>query len=230
MIPLRDTIRSRRFPVVNTMIIVVNVVAFLVETWLEPRSLDRLFFTLGLVPDGFWIGGPGRWVTLFTSTFLHGSWFHVISNMMALYIFGDNVEDRLGHMRYLVFYILGGLLAGLTHLWAYPASELPTVGASGAIAAVLGAYLLLYPRAQVITLIPMFFFFRVVNIPAPVYLGLWFLMQLFNGTLSLAVASFQSSGVAWWAHIGGFVAGFLLVKLFEPHQQRRFYPDEYYPW
>jgi len=157
MIPIRDTIRSRRFPVVNTLLIVLNAAIFLIETWLRPEALDGLFYNFGLVPDGFWIGGPGRWVTLFTSTFLHGSLFHVISNMMALYIFGDNVENRLGHMRYLVFYVLGGLLAGLVHLWAYPTSELSTVGASGAIAAVLGAYLLLYPRARVVTLIPIFF-------------------------------------------------------------------------
>lgn len=229
MIPLRDTIRSRRFPVVNTVIIALNVIVFLVETWIEPGALDRLIYSFGLMPDGFWIGGPSRWVTILTSTFLHGSWFHVISNMMALYIFGDNVEDRLGHVRYLVFYLLGGILAGVAHLWAYPTSELPTVGASGAIAAVLGAYLILYPRARVITLIPVLFFFRVVNIPALVYLGLWFLMQLLNGTLALAVDTFQGGGVAWWAHIGGFVTGMALVKLFEPRRRRRDYADGYSP-
>jgi len=230
MIPIRDTIRSQRFPVVNTLLIILNVVFFLFETWLRPAALDRLFYSLGLVPIGFWVGGPGRWLTLLTSMFLHGSWFHVISNMLALYIFGDNVEDRLGHGRYLLFYLLGGVLAGLAHLWAYPLSRLPTVGASGAIAAVLGAYMVLYPRARVITLIPVFFFVQVVDVPAIFYLGLWFLSQLFNGTLALAATTFQGGGVAWWAHIGGFVAGMVLVLLFAPRQRRRYYPDEFYPW
>jgi membrane associated rhomboid family serine protease len=216
--------------VINTVIIGLNVVAFLFETRVDPRALDNLLYGFGLVPDGFWTGGIARWLTLFTSMFLHGSWFHVISNMMALYIFGDNVEDRLGHARYLLFYVLGGVLAGAAHIVAYPQSRLPTVGASGAIAAVLGAYLILYPRARVITLIPILFFWRVVNIPAPVYLGLWFVLQLFSGTLALAAATFQGGGVAWWAHIGGFVAGIALVKVFEPRRRRREYLDEAYPW
>jgi membrane associated rhomboid family serine protease len=216
--------------VVNTIIIALNIVAFLSETRVEPRTLEGLVYVLGLVPEGFWAGGPGRWLTVFTSMFLHGSWFHLISNMMALYIFGDNVEDRLGHGRYLIFYLLGGLAAGAAHIWAYPASRVPTVGASGAIAAVLGAYLILYPRARVITLVPLLFFWRMVNIPALIYLGLWFLMQLFNGTLALAASTFQGGGVAWWAHIGGFVAGLALVKLLEPRRRRRDYADEAYPW
>lgn len=229
MIPIRDTIRSRRFPVVNTILLILNVVVFLLEYWVHPRVLDRIIGNYGLVPQGFWTGGPQRWITLYTSMFLHGSWFHVISNMLALYIFGDNVEDRLGHVRYLIFYMLGGTAAGLAHVWLYAHTELPTVGASGAIAAVLGGYLLLFPRSRVITLVPIFFF-RAFAIPAPVYLVLWFVMQLFNGALSLAVSTFQGGGVAWWAHIGGFIMGMALVKLFEPRRRRREYPDEYYAW
>jgi membrane associated rhomboid family serine protease len=150
--------------------------------------------------------------------------------MLALYIFGDNVEDRLGHLRYLAFYLLGGVLAGLAHVWAYPVSELPTVGASGAIAAVLGAYLVLYPRARVITLIPIFFFIQVVEVPAVLYLGFWFLLQLLSGAFALAADTFQGGGVAWWAHIGGFVAGMVLVWLFAPRRLDRYYPDQYRPW
>jgi membrane associated rhomboid family serine protease len=231
MIPIRDTIHARRFPLVNTTLIVLNVLVFLFEVSLGAGSLDRFVFSFGLVPANFWVGaGLARWRPLFTSMFLHGSWLHLIFNMLALYIFGDNVEDRLGHLRYLVFYLLGGMLAGLAHVWAYQASELPTVGASGAIAAVLGAYLVLYPRARVITLIPIFFFIQVIEIPAILYLGFWFLSQLLNGTFALAGDTFQGGGVAWWAHIGGFVTGIVLVWLFAPRRPARYYPDQYHPW
>ena len=231
MIPIRDTVRAQRFPVVNTLLIILNVLVFLFEASLGPGALNRLIFTLGLVPVRVWLaGGLSQWLTLFTSMFLHGSWLHLISNMLALYIFGDNVEDRLGPLRYLVFYLLGGTLAGLAHLGAYPTSQLPTVGASGAIAAVLGAYLILYPRARVITLVPFFLFFPVVEIPAVVYLGFWFLSQLLNGAFALAANTFQGGGVAWWAHVGGFLAGMLLVRPFAPRRQRHYYVDEYYPW
>lgn len=232
MIPIRDTVQARRFPVMNTLLIVLNAMIFLFEASLGPRDLNRFIFAFGLVPTRFWAGGIViRWLPLFTSMFLHGSWLHLISNMLALYIFGDNVEDRLGHLRYLVFYLLGGTLAGLAHLWAYSASGVPTVGASGAIAAVLGAYLVLYPRARVITLIPiLLFFFPIVEIPAVFYLGFWFFSQLLNGALALAADTFQGGGVAWWAHIGGFLAGMLLIWLFAPRRRRRNYLDEFYPW
>ncbi len=231
MIPIRDTIRARRFPLVNTTFILLNVLIFLLETSMGARSLNRFVYAFGLVPAEFWTGvGLSRWLPLFTSMFLHGSWFHLISNMLALYIFGDNVEDRLGHLRYLIFYVLGGTLAGLSHLWAYSPSQVPTVGASGAIAAVLGAYLVLYPRARVITLIPIFFFVQVLEIPAILYLGFWFLSQLLSGTFALAADTFQGGGVAWWAHIGGFVAGVALVLPFARRRRRRYYADEYYPW
>jgi membrane associated rhomboid family serine protease len=231
MIPIRDTIRARRFPIVNTLLIILNVMVFFLEASLGSRILNRLIFTFGLVPVRFWAGtGLSHWLPIFTSMFLHGSWLHVISNMLALYIFGDNVEDRMGSLRYLVFYFLGGTLAALAHLWAYPTSQLPTVGASGAIAAVLGAYLVLYPRARVITLVPLLLFFPIIEVPAIVYLGFWFLVQLLSGTSALAANTFQGGGVAWWAHIGGFLAGMLLVWLFVSRRQRRYYRDEYYPW
>lgn len=231
MIPIRDTIRSRQFPLVNTTFIIINVLIFFFEASLGSRSLDRLFYAFGLVPASFWMGeNLGRWVPIFSSMFLHGGWLHLISNMLALYIFGDNIEDRMGHIRYLVFYLLGGTLAGLAHLWAYSESQVPTVGASGAIAAVLGAYLVLYPRARIITLIPIFFFIQIVEIPALFYLVFWILLQLLNGTLALSSDMFQQGGVAWWAHIGGFIGGIVLVKLFARRRPRRDYLDEYYPW
>ena len=232
MIPLRDTIPSRRFPLINTAIIGINVLVFLFETALSPELQDQLVWRLGLVPAYFWqAGGVGRWLPLFTSMFLHGGWWHLISNMLALYIFGDNVEERLGPVRYLLFYLFSGVAASAAHLVAYRASPLPTVGASGAIAGVLGAYLVLYPNARVLTLVPIFFFIRIVEIPALIYLGFWFVSQLFNGLFALAAAGdvFQSGGVAWWAHIGGFVFGLAIIRLICPRPCRT-YVDEYRPW
>lgn len=151
-------------------------------------------------------------VRLTTAMFLHGGWFHVLSNMLYLWIFGDNVEDRMGHLKYLVFYLLTGYVATIAHVLYSPLSKAPLIGASGAIAGVLGAYLILYPRAKVLTLVFIFIFFQVIPIPAVVFLGIWFILQLLSGTASLSGDAAQS--VAFWAHIGGFVAGLLLVKLF----------------
>jgi len=218
MIPLRDNIPARRFPIVNITLIALNVLVFLFESLLGPEQLDQFILMAGLVPTNFWqVGGLSGWFPLFTSMFLHGGWLHLISNMLALYIFGDNVEDRLGRLRYLLFYLGSGLIAGGAHLLAYSRSSIPTVGASGAIAGVLGAYLVLYPSARVVTLIPVFYFIRIVELPALVYLGFWFISQLFNGFLALGAADvFQSGGVAWWAHIGGFVFGLLIVRFIAP--------------
>jgi len=239
MIPIRDTVRAQRFPIVNTLLIILNGLVFWFELSLEGRELEQFIFTFGLIPARFWtIEDTNAWAPVFTSMFIHGGWLHLISNMLALYIFGDNIEDRMGHARYLIFYLLGGVLAGLVHAWAYPASLTPTVGASGAIAAILGAYLILYPNARVITLVPfpLFFFFPILEIPALVYLGVWFFSQLLNGAFSLTGSTFQEGGVAWWAHIGGFLVGVILVKLFTAGRPQRrlgryeYYPDEYYPW
>ena len=232
MIPLRDTISARRFPIVNTAIIVLNVLVFLFESILTPDQLDQVVWLGGLVPAYFWQGGGlGHWYPLLTSMFLHGGWWHLISNMLALYIFGDNVEDRLGHLRYVLFYLLSGLAASAAHLVAYSGSPIPTVGASGAIAGVLGAYLILYPHARVVTLVPIFYFIRIVEVPAFIYLGFWFVSQLFNGLFALAATAdvMQAGGVAWWEHIGGFVFGLAIIKLICPRPPRT-HAGEQRPW
>jgi membrane associated rhomboid family serine protease len=217
MIPIRDTIRSENFPLVNFLIIGVNVIAFLWELSLGP-GLNKALFTYGIVPQRY--SDPSlslhftmtqQLVPFVTSMFLHGGVFHILGNMWFLYIFGDNVEDRLGHLRYLLFYVLCGVLAGVAHLLTNWDSGVPTIGASGAIAGVMGAYFITYPRARIVTLIPLFFFFQFAELPAFLFLGLWFLMQLFSAGLSDG----GSGGIAWWAHIGGFVCGIVLFKLFQ---------------
>ncbi len=234
MLPLQDTIRARSVPIANWLIIAANVLVFLFEVSLGPRQLQIFLQLFGVVPRRFVMaGGLDQVITLFTSMFLHGGWFHLFSNMWALYIFGDNVEDRMGHGRYLLFYLLCGVAAGLTHVFLGPASLVPTIGASGAISGVMAAYLVLFPTARVITLVPLFFFFEIFEVPALFYLGFWFVSQLFNGLFTLAAAGTVSTygGVAWWAHVGGFVAGLILVRLFARRRTyRQWYPDEYWPW
>jgi Uncharacterized membrane protein (homolog of Drosophila rhomboid) len=180
--------------------------------------LNSFFMTYGVVPVHVysWPGSDEPFSALlqplFTSMFLHAGWLHLIGNMWYLWIFGDNVEDRLGHIRYLVFYFACGVGAGVVHILLNPNSTVPSVGASGAIAGVLGAYLVSYPFARILTLVPIFFFFQVIEIPALIVLGLWFVMQFFYGTASLtATTSAAGGGVAWWAHVGGFVIGIILV-------------------
>jgi membrane associated rhomboid family serine protease len=232
VIPLRDNVPSRRFPIVNTGLIALNVLIFLFESvFLGSDPLHQFAFTWGLVPSRFWqVRDLHAWLTLFTSMFLHGGWWHLISNMLALYIFGDNIEDHVGHLRYLLFYLLSGLAAAGAHLVAYAQSTIPTVGASGAIAGVLGAYLLLYPQARVLTLVPIFYFVRLIEIPALLYLGFWFISQLFNGLFALTAADvFQSGGVAWWAHIGGFVFGLAVIRLIASRPATQ-YAGQYHPW
>ncbi|HEC22620.1 MAG TPA: rhomboid family intramembrane serine protease [Chloroflexi bacterium] len=231
MLPLRDTIRSESFPIVNTLLITLNVLVFLFEAALEPAQFETLLRVFGLVPARLFLGRPTVWITIFTSMFMHGSWIHLISNMWALYLFGDNVEDRMGSFRYLIFYLLSGVFAALTQVFFSPASRVPTVGASGAIAGVLGAYFVLFPTARVITLIPVFFLPWFVEISAYFYLGFWFLSQLWSGLLSLGARG-DFGGIAWWAHVGGFVFGMLMVHLFaRPYRRhRQAYVDEYYPW
>ena len=239
MFPLRDTVRSRTFPVVNYGLIAINALIFLFEASLGPQGFINLLDTLGVVPASISLAQPLNVFTLFTSMFLHGSWFHLISNMWTLYIFGDNVEDRMGSVRYLVFYLLAGVVSGLVHVVVSiavygvdsPLAQTPTVGASGAIAGVLGAYFILYPRSRVITLIPLLILPWFVEIPAFIYLGFWFFSQLSSGLLSLGSYG-AFGGIAWWAHIGGFIVGLLLVKLFtrRPRAYEYWYPDEYWPW
>lgn len=217
MIPIRDANPSRTTPVVNYTIIGLNVVVFFFELGMG-SSLDRMIYSLGVVPARITASvssysfDPGTYLTFISSMFLHGGWMHIIGNMVFLHVFGDNVEDRLGHGRYVVFYLLAGGTAAATQVVINPASGMPMVGASGAIAGVLGAYVLLYPRAKVLTLIPIFYFIQFIELPAIVFLGLWFLMQLMSGVLSLHIGG-DAGGVAWWAHIGGFTAGAILLPL-----------------
>jgi len=224
VIPLRDTIPSRTAPLVTVGLIAVNVLVFLHETALGPY-LPQLIQHYGLVPYTFvhWAEqsgnplDPARFVPLFTSMFWHGGWLHLIGNMLYLWIFGDNVEDRLGHGRFLFFYVGCGLVAALTQVALSPDSAVPTVGASGAIAGVLGAYLISFPRSRVVTVIPIIIFPWIVEIPAVAYLVIWFAMQLLSGVASLGQSE-MLGGVAWWAHIGGFVAGLVSVGILAPRR------------
>jgi membrane associated rhomboid family serine protease len=212
MIPLYDTLRSRNFPIVNWLIIGLNAAVFFYELSLSPAGLDRLTRTWGLVPSSLMAHPASVWVTIFTSMFLHGGWLHILSNMWVLYIFGDNVEDRMGSLRYLVFYLLSGVAAGLLESIVLANTSTPTIGASGAIAGVLGAYLVSYPGARVASIVPIFFIFTIIEIPASIFLLFWFVLQLFSGVATLQGSS--GSGVAWWAHVGGFLFGMLAVNLF----------------
>ncbi len=232
MLPLKDTIPSRSFPIVNWALLAANVVVFLLMVG-DNRLTEAWIAALALVPARFLANptDPAELITIFTSMFMHGGWFHLFSNMLALYIFGDNVEDRMGSQRYFLFYLLCGVAAALVHVMFNPTSPIPTVGASGALSGVLAAYLLFFPSARVITLIPIFFLPWLVEVPAVVYLGLWFLSQLANGLFSIMINVQAMGGVAWWAHIGGFVAGLILAPFFRQRRYwRRYYVDEYYPW
>ena len=215
MIPLKDDIPSRRFPVVNISLIVINLGIFIYLVF--NNMLDVFVMTHGVIPKYFFTEfSPFTQLYLFTiAMFLHGGWLHVLGNMLYLWIFGDNIEDRMGHLRYLLFYMLCGYVATLAHIFTDPLSTMPTVGASGAIAGVLGAYLVLFPRAKVLTLIPIFFFITFIRIPAVLFLGFWFVLQIFNGMVS------GSPGIAWWAHIGGFVVGMILVRFLA--QKNKYY-------
>ena len=229
MIPLKDINRSRTFPFITIILIVLNGLVFVYELSLG-RSLTPFFYIFGVVPSLY--VDPDYWrstgllagiLPLFTSMFLHGGWLHFFGNMLYLWVFGDNVEDRVGHFGFLIFYLTCGLAAAILHIVASSSSTVPTVGASGAIAGVLGAYLVLFPGARVLTLVPIFFFFQLVELPALIFLGFWFVMQFFSGAMSLAAGNQQLGGTAWWAHIGGFVAGIGLVWRRRSSQPSRAY-------
>ncbi len=246
MIPLKDDAPRVTTPYVTYTLIAVNTLVFLLEMWIGlggPRQLDRFIFQFGMVParisvvlydQGYvpwnlvyqlqarYVPAAAAFVPIFTSMFLHGSWLHLIFNMLALWIFGDNVEDYAGHFRYLVLYLLSGLAAAALHTLFNFSSTVPTVGASGAIAGVMGAYFVLYPRARVLTLVPFFFVFF-VWLPAWIVLGYFFITQFLSGAATSIVAhSGGSTGIAFWAHVGGFLGGMFLVKLF-PARTRRYY-------
>jgi membrane associated rhomboid family serine protease len=226
MLPLRDDQPSYSTPYVTWFLIVLNILIYLFQATLDRRSSELLAMQFGEVPAHLaaFLAGSHRYsvpqvvLPFFTSMFLHGGWAHVLGNMWFLYIFGDNVEDYLGHFKYLVFYLMSGVIAMATQVAIYPHSNVPTIGASGAIAGVLGAYLVLYPRARVLT----WFFVFIVYIPAWFVLGEWFVMQFLYGTASLSAAQAgrDLGGVAFWAHVGGFVAGMLMIKVF-PERARR---------
>jgi membrane associated rhomboid family serine protease len=213
MIPIRDAIRSRSFPVVNITFIVINLLVWIFQLSLGARG-EAFIVHYGVVPVRFFWGLHNDLsvaiIPIFTSMFLHGGWLHLLGNMWFLHIFGDNVEDRVGHLNYILFYLLCGIVAAMSQTLLNPRSQIPMVGASGAIAGVLGAYFLLFPHSRILTLIPIFIFIQFVEIPAFVFLILWFLLQFLMGTVSVS-----EGGVAWWAHIGGFVAGLILVYFFK---------------
>ena len=217
MIPIRDTAKSRTIPFVNYALIAACGLVFFYELTLGPH-LDGLVGTFGVNPvrvaTTLFHGQFSLKATipLFTSMFLHGGWMHLIGNMLYLYVFGDNVEDRLGHVGYLFFYLLAGTGAGLTQVYFQQDSSIPLIGASGAIAGVLGAYFLLFPRARVLTVIPLFVFFPVVEVSAFFFLGFWFILQFLQGTMSSMAG--VTGEVAWWAHAGGFLVGAVLLPLF----------------
>jgi membrane associated rhomboid family serine protease len=222
MIPLRDVIPSRTAPYITITIIVLNGLAWLFEVSLPEDQLNAFLAFYGVVPAYFSVP------TLITSMFLHGSWTHVIGNMWYLWIFGDNVEDRLGHGRFIVFYLLCGIAAALGQIAMDPESTLPTIGASGAIAGVMGAYFVLYPQSRVLTLIP-WIFLQIVELPAIVLLGFWFLMQLFSaGAIAVTASTHGSGGVAFAAHVAGFVVGVVGVFVFRKREVDRWERMDYY--
>jgi len=216
MIPIRDTIPSRNYPIINIILIIINVIFYTVELS-QGEALNRFIFTYGLVPGRYSIpeiamhfGLLQQLLPFISFMFLHGSFWHLLGNMWFLYIFGDNIEDRLGHLRYLIFYLLCGFTSGLAHLFFNLNSLIPTIGASGAIAGVMGAYFILYPKSKIITLIPIIFIPYFIELPAAIFLGVWLFMQFISATLS----STEAAGIAWWAHIGGFIFGVVFLKMF----------------
>jgi membrane associated rhomboid family serine protease len=214
MIPLRDTIPSQTWPIVNYTLIGINIFAFFIQLSKGP-AMQTFVYTYGLVPARFtdadlrsYFSLGQQLLSLVTFMFLHGGFWHILGNMWTLYIFGDNVEDHLGSFSYLIFYLATGLASGLLHLVLNLDSNIPTIGASGAIAGVMGAYFILYPKARILTLIPIFIFPLIIEIPAFFFLGIWFVLQVLN---AMATGN-MVSGIAWWAHIGGFVSGVLFLQ------------------
>lgn len=217
MIPIRDQIPTRRTPIVNYLLIAANIVVFVLQ-WLSGPNQEALVHQFAMTPANFANGlDVGDVTDIFTSMFMHAGLLHLGGNMLYLWIFGDNVEDSMGGGMYLIFYLVGGVVASFTHVLTNPGSQIPTVGASGAIAAVLGAYLVLYPQSKVLTIIPFGFFTRMTLVPAAIVLGLWFVLQLFSGVLSMGGP--DVGGTAFWAHIGGFVAGVVLALLFSSRRR-----------
>ncbi len=226
MIPVGDSTRRRIIPYVNVALIVASVLVFLYELSLDSIDINRFFLDWGVIPVQLvdWLESPSgveEPVTIATAMFIHGGWLHLIGNMLFLWVFGDNVEDAMGHGRYLLFYLLAGVGAVALQVFVDPDSRIPMIGASGAIAGVLGAYLVLYPRATVSVLIPWLWFLGTFPVPAAFLIVFWFLLQLLNGVADLGAASGVTQGIAFWAHVGGFIVGLLLVWVFRRRRPRR---------
>lgn len=219
MLPLRDTQPSYSTPVVTLLLIAVNVFVFLFEVSLDPYSRNHFIHAYGVVPARF------EFASLITSMFLHGGWMHLIGNMWFLWIYGDNVEDVLGRLKYLLFYLGCGVAAALAQFAANPDSRVPMVGASGAIAGVMGAYLLKFPHSRILTLLPIFVFFTTIEVPATLVLVYWFVIQFFSGVGEVAASASSRGGVAWFAHIGGFLAGMALIKILRTRERYRLRRD-----
>jgi membrane associated rhomboid family serine protease len=212
MIPLRDTIPSRRLPVMTWLLILTNIAIFYHQATLPPEGYNALLREYGLIPRAIiraFLQGHIMIAPLLGYMFLHGGLFHIISNLWALWLFGDNVEDKMGAFRFLIFFLISGIISGLVQVYSNPGSAAPTIGASGAIAGVMGAYLIMYPGSKITTLIPIFIIPWFVDIPAMIYLIFWFISQIYS-----ALGSGMGSGVAWWAHIGGFLTGVFFHRLF----------------
>ena len=228
MIPLRDNIPSSRTPVVTVGLIAANILVYVSQLMLPPQEAVQFVYLYGLIPleisgGDLLVPHPvPLYATVFTSMFVHGGLFHLGGNMLYLWIFGDNVEDRIGRLKFLVFYLLSGLAAAAAQIWTDPVSKIPMIGASGAISGVLGAYLFLFPHARVLTLIPLGFFYRLVEVPALIVLGFWIIVQVLNGVGTLGA---HVGGVAWFAHIGGFVAGLGMVVLLSGDRKRLHWRD-----
>lgn len=234
MIPLQDILPRRNPPVITWVLIFLNAVVFIYELSLSSTEREVFFRTWGFIPARFFdsyfsvlIGDSWyqKYVTLFTHLFIHGGWLHFLGNVWTLWIFGDNVEDRLGPFRFFLFYTFCGILATFVHSIIYKDSVIPLVGASGAISGVMGAYFMMYPLARILVVFPILFIPLFFEIPAFLYLGIWFLIQFYSGLFSLVVSD-AFGGIAWFAHIGGFMAGALVYKFF-CKEKCRFYTDEY---
>lgn len=213
MFPLRDTQPSYSKPIVTVVLIVINILVFLYEFSLDPFAQNAFITSFGLVPDRF------HFANVLTSMFLHGGWMHVLGNMWFLWIFGDNIEDILGHAKYLLFYLMCGIGAAMTQVYFSPDSRVPMVGASGAIAGVMGAYMMKFPHSRINTLIFLAFFITTVEVPAWVMLIYWFFIQLISGVGSVGYSQVSQGGTAFLAHVGGFLAGIGLVYLMRPKER-----------
>ena len=231
MIPLRDNIPSRSFPVVNWILIITNVVIFLFEVFmLNSKQSEALITSYGLTPDKIRLGEVNSLHEFrinivrpfFTNMFLHGGWGHLISNMWFLFIFGDNVEDRMGKVKYFLFYILCGLIASITHFLLHRNSIVPAIGASGAISGIMAAYMMIFPKSTIVSLVPIIIIPLFLPIPAIIFIGLWFIGQLLSGTTSLMLSN-TATGIAFWAHIGGFIGGLLLYRFFDTSDRKVVY-------